>query len=77
MKKSTLGRILIVFGVLAWVPYGILKYGMGQDLEVMPFLAWHLCGVIPGAILAPGETIWARVGKFYKRLRGANENLEK
>lgn len=67
MNKTTLGRILIVLGVLMWVPYGILKYGLGLDVPVFPFLILHLSGVIPGAILAPGDTFWARVGRFFNR----------
>lgn len=65
MKKTTLGRILIIVGVLMWVPFGYLKMA-GTNPEVLPFLALHLMGVIPGAILAPGETAWAKLGRFLR-----------
>jgi hypothetical protein len=44
-----LGTWLITFGVLAWVPYFLL--GGGDRVVTWPFLAWHLSGVIPGAVL--------------------------
>jgi hypothetical protein len=46
------GRILIAIGVLAWLPYVILKYVAGFDVPVVPFLAVHLSGVVPGSILS-------------------------
>jgi hypothetical protein len=67
MNKKTLGRILIILGVLMWVPYGILKYALGQDVPVLPFLILHLSGVIPGAILAPSSTIWERARRLFNR----------
>ncbi|MBI2847091.1 MAG: hypothetical protein HYX82_04330 [Chloroflexi bacterium] len=51
MRKETLGTWLIFVGVLAWVPYAILKWMMGLHPPVLPFLAVHLSGVIPGFIL--------------------------
>jgi hypothetical protein len=45
------GRILIWVGVLAWVPYMVLKYYLGHDVSPLPFLTVHLLGVIPGAYL--------------------------
>jgi hypothetical protein len=48
--RKRLGDALIVFGVLAWVPYFILRE-LGVDTASEPFLVWHLLGVIPGSIL--------------------------
>lgn len=51
LKRERLGRLLILVGVAAWVPYGIVKYGMDQEVVMYPFLAVHLLGVIPGSVL--------------------------
>lgn len=51
MDRRRIGKILIWIGVLAWVPYMILKYGFGKDVSPFPFLAVHLSGIIPGSIL--------------------------
>jgi hypothetical protein len=50
-RRRTLGRILIWLGVLAWVPYAWLKYLRQADPALLPFLALHLAGVIPGVVL--------------------------
>jgi peptidoglycan/LPS O-acetylase OafA/YrhL len=55
--RKRLGDALIVFGVLAWVPYFILRE-QGVDTASAPFLVWHLLGVIPGSILR-----YTRVGR--------------
>ncbi|MBI3912641.1 MAG: hypothetical protein HY327_00375 [Chloroflexi bacterium] len=60
MKRTTFGRILIMLGVCAWIPYFALKLA-GASVEMLPFLVVHLLGVIPGALLAPSETIWSRL----------------
>ena len=51
------GLVLIILGVSAWAPYGVLKYGFGQEVNVVPFLSVHLTGVIPGALLKRGPTL--------------------
>ncbi len=66
MKKSTLGRILLFLGGVAWIPYFALKWS-GAEVEMLPFLIAHLCGVVPGAILAPSDTIWSRLVRRFKR----------
>lgn len=76
MNKKTLGRILIILGVLMWVPYGVLKYGLGQEIPVLPFLILHLSGVIPGAILAPSDTFWSRMGRFFNRTTDSSKKQE-
>ena len=45
------GKVFLWIGILAWFPYGILKYIVGQEVSVAPYLTVHLCGVIPGTIL--------------------------
>jgi hypothetical protein len=47
----TFPRVLILCGVAAWIPYAVWKYLLGGDPPRAPFLAVHLCGVVPGAFL--------------------------
>lgn len=66
LRRERWGRLLILVGVVAWLPYGILKYGMGQDVVVYPFLTVHLLGVIPGFILrreALLRRLFSRLGR--------------
>ena len=44
-------RIMIYLGVLAWAPYFYLQRFAGQEVEIAPFLAAHLTGVLGGAAL--------------------------
>ena len=46
-----LGKLLILAGVAVWIPYSVLLLA-GHAPEVRWYLPFHLCGVIPGAILA-------------------------
>ena len=46
-----IGHMLIFLGILVWVPYFYLKLGMGQPVEVMSFLPYHLSGVLGGVSL--------------------------
>jgi hypothetical protein len=53
-KKSILhmaGHVMILLGILVWVPYLYLKLVMGQPVEVMNFLPCHLIGVLGGVLL--------------------------
>jgi hypothetical protein len=53
-KKNTLtiaGHLLILLGVLVWVPYLYLKLVIGQSVEVMNYLPYHLTGVLGGVFL--------------------------
>lgn len=53
-KRNTLhtaGHILILLGILVWAPYLYLKLAMGQPVEVMNFLPFHLTGVLGGVLL--------------------------
>jgi hypothetical protein len=65
VTRQLLGRILLALGVLMWLPYFALQ-ASEVDVPVTPFLILHLCGVIPGAILAPSNTLWS---KIMRRLR--------
>jgi hypothetical protein len=53
-KKDSLGmagRLMIFLGILVWVPYLYLKLVMGQSVEVMNYLPYHLTGVLGGVSL--------------------------
>lgn len=56
-RRERWGRTLVLLGVAAWVPYALLEYGLGEDIPFTPFLAAHLAGVLPGALLARGEQL--------------------
>jgi hypothetical protein len=45
------GRIMIILGVIAWVPYIYQKSLLGTPTEIAPFLATHLTGVLGGSAL--------------------------
>lgn len=51
INSQRLGRILILLGVAAWLPYFYLKYIENVEVGMLPFLAVHLSGVIPGSLL--------------------------
>ena len=48
-RGRRLGEVLILLGVLAWAPYFVLS--RDGEIASWPFLAAHLSGVIPGAVL--------------------------
>ncbi len=50
-RRRIVSRIMIYLGVLAWAPYFYLEKVLGQDMEIGPFLAVHLTGVLGGAAL--------------------------
>jgi hypothetical protein len=53
-KKNYLtiaGHLTIFLGVLVWVPCLYLKLVMGQSVEVMNYLPYHLMGVLGGVSL--------------------------
>ena len=45
------GHLMISLGILVWVPYLYLKLVMGQSVEVMNYLPYHLTGVLGGVSL--------------------------
>ena len=47
----TAGHILIFLGISVWAPYLYLKLVMGQSVEVMNYLPFHLTGVLGGVFL--------------------------
>jgi hypothetical protein len=53
-KKNNLtmaGHLMIFLGILVWVPYVYLKLVLGQSMEVMNYLPYHLTGVLGGVSL--------------------------
>ena len=46
--RRTVGIVMIYLGVLAWAPYFYLSKIVGQPVELGPFLAVHLTGVLGG-----------------------------
>ena len=50
-RLHTAGHLLILLGILVWAPYLYLKLVLGQPVEVMNFLPFHLMGVLGGVIL--------------------------
>ncbi|HLF27113.1 MAG TPA: hypothetical protein VJG32_12310 [Anaerolineae bacterium] len=47
-RRKLVSRILIYLGVLAWAPYLYLERILGEDVNIAPFLAAHLTGVLGG-----------------------------
>ena len=47
----TAGHILILLGISVWVPYLYSKLVMGQSVEIMNYLPFHLTGVLGGVLL--------------------------
>jgi hypothetical protein len=45
------GHGMILLGILVWAPYLYLKLVMGQSVEVMNYLPFHLTGVFGGVFL--------------------------
>jgi hypothetical protein len=45
------GHALIITGILVWVPYLYSKLALGQAVEVMSYLPFHLAGVLGGVTL--------------------------
>ena len=50
-RRKIASRILIYLGVLAWVPYLYFERILALDVEIGPFLAVHLVGVLSGVTL--------------------------
>jgi uncharacterized membrane protein len=51
LNRRKAADLLIAAGVVAWIPYAILKHIMGYHVPVLPFLVAHLMGVLPGSYL--------------------------
>jgi hypothetical protein len=50
-RRRWLSRVLIYLGVLAWVPYFYQTRILGRELDISPYLAAHLTGVLSGVAL--------------------------
>lgn len=57
-RRRAVGRVLITLGVVAWLPYAIVSYGLHQDVSVAPYLVMHLAGVLPGCLMVRWD--WLR-----------------
>jgi hypothetical protein len=50
-KRQVIGRIMIILGVLAWLPYLYQKELLDMTVEIRPYLSVHLFGVLGGIAL--------------------------
>ena len=50
-RLQLLGHGLIWSGILVWAPYYYLKIVVGQPVDVMDYLPFHLIGVLSGVVL--------------------------
>ena len=48
--SQKMGKVLLIMGVLAWVPF-LTLVAMGEEPSIYPFLVVHLTGVIGGTRL--------------------------
>ncbi|GAB4572240.1 MAG: hypothetical protein Kow0077_11090 [Anaerolineae bacterium] len=68
LDHKRVGRTLIIAGVCVWIPYFVLKFA-GLHPQVLHFLPFHLCGVIPGAVIAR----WPQISRLLGRSTPAAE----
>jgi hypothetical protein len=47
----TVGHSLILLGISVWLPYLYWKLVLGQPVDVMEFLPFHLTGVLGGVLV--------------------------
>jgi hypothetical protein len=50
-RRQMVGRIMIILGVIAWIPYLYQKEILIQPIEIIPYLTAHLTGVLAGIAL--------------------------
>ncbi|WP_322798827.1 hypothetical protein, partial [Thermoflexus sp.] len=50
-RRRLLSRLFIYLGVLAWGPYFYQTRVLGNEVEISPYLAAHLTGVLSGVAL--------------------------
>lgn len=65
-KKNMLhlaGHAMILLGILVWAPYLYLKSVMGQPVDVLDFLPFHLSGVLGGVLLHLLSYVMRRIAK--------------
>lgn len=63
-RRQVWGRVLIILGVLAWAPWFYHADLLGRELEIAPYLALHLAGVLSGLALllsSPLQRFWQRL----------------
>jgi hypothetical protein len=58
------GHIMIFLGILVWAPYLYKKLAMGQPVEVMHYLPYHLVGILGGVGLHALSYVVRRHRKF-------------
>ena len=51
LRRRKLSKVLIFLGVLAWLPYIYLDNVIGAEVNITPFLAVHLGGIISGILV--------------------------
>ena len=71
-RRQVWGRLLIVLGVLAWVPWFYQTDVLGRELEIAPYLALHLTGVLSGL----GVLLSRPLQRLWQRLRAAGGESE-
>ena len=65
MTNMRLANVLIILGVLAWVPF-FWQLAQAENPSIVPYLAAHLTGVLSGAWLrsrrkpGPGSEVFGR-----------------
>jgi len=68
-QRQAWGRLLIILGVLAWAPWFYQTDLLGRELEIAPYLALHLTGVLSGLVLL----LSGPLQRFWQRLRAASQ----
>jgi hypothetical protein len=59
-RLQLLGHGLIWFGIFLWAPYYYLKIVVGQPVDVMDYLPYHLIGVFGGVVLLAVNSFLSR-----------------
>lgn len=62
-RRRIVSRLMIYLGVLAWAPYFYLERIVGLEVEIGPFLAAHLIGVLGGTALR----VSVELDRFFRR----------
>lgn len=73
INRQRIGLLLIALGVCVWLIYAALRMS-GIPVNGGVALAIHLTFVIPGAVLAPGENLYARFFNLFRRDKSREES---